>query len=63
MPSETIEVLAARYGPRYRWLATVTVMLVWRLAPLKVMAGGAVIGLLRNRLCDRAALCVTVWGR
>ena len=27
MPSETIEVLAARYGPRYRWLATVTVML------------------------------------
>jgi EmrB/QacA subfamily drug resistance transporter len=27
LPSETIDVLAARYGPRYRWLATVTVML------------------------------------
>ncbi|HEV7801138.1 MAG TPA: DHA2 family efflux MFS transporter permease subunit [Burkholderiales bacterium] len=27
MQSETTEVLAARYGPRYRWLATVTVML------------------------------------
>jgi MFS transporter, DHA2 family, multidrug resistance protein len=27
LPSETTEVLAARYGPRYRWLATVTVML------------------------------------
>ena len=27
MPSETTEVLAARYGPRYRWYATVTVML------------------------------------
>ena len=27
MVSETIEVLFARYGPRYRWLATVTAML------------------------------------
>lgn len=27
MPSETTEVLFARYGPRYRWLATGTVML------------------------------------
>lgn len=27
MTSETTEVLFARYGPRYRWLATVTVML------------------------------------
>ncbi|OGA52868.1 MAG: multidrug MFS transporter [Betaproteobacteria bacterium RIFCSPLOWO2_12_FULL_62_13] len=27
MPSETTEVLFARYGPHYRWLATVTVML------------------------------------
>lgn len=27
MASETTEVLFARYGPRYRWLATVTVML------------------------------------
>ena len=26
-PSETTEVLAARYGSRYRWYATVTVML------------------------------------
>ena len=26
-PSETTEVLAERYGPRYRWYATVTVML------------------------------------
>ena len=27
MPSETTEVLAARYGARYRWYATITVML------------------------------------
>ena len=27
MPSETTELLFARYGPRYRWFATVTVML------------------------------------
>jgi len=27
LPSETTEVLFARYGPRYRWLATGTVML------------------------------------
>jgi EmrB/QacA subfamily drug resistance transporter len=27
LPSETTEVLAARYGPRYRWYATITVML------------------------------------
>jgi EmrB/QacA subfamily drug resistance transporter len=27
LPSETTEVLSARYGPRYRWFATVTVML------------------------------------
>ena len=27
MPSETTETLFARYGPGYRWLATVTVML------------------------------------
>jgi len=27
LPSETTEVLAARYGPRYRWYATATVML------------------------------------
>ena len=27
MTSETTEVLFARYGPRYRWLATITVML------------------------------------
>ncbi len=27
MPSETTEVLSARYGSRYRWLATLTVML------------------------------------
>ena len=44
-------------------IATVVVMLAWRLAPLKVMAGGAVAGLVRNRLCDRAALCVSAWGR
>jgi DHA2 family multidrug resistance protein len=27
LPSETTEVLSERYGPRYRWFATVTVML------------------------------------
>jgi len=27
LASETTEVLSARYGPRYRWLATITVML------------------------------------
>jgi hypothetical protein len=44
-------------------VATVVVLLTWKLAPLKVMAGGAVVGLVRNRLCDRAALCMSVWGR
>jgi chromate transporter len=45
----------------------VTVLLLWRLAPLKVMLGGSVFGILRDRVCDlpgiRTVLCVGVWGR
>ena len=48
-------------------LATVAVLLLWRLAPLKAMLGGAVLGMLRSRLCEwpaaRAALCVSAWGK
>jgi chromate transporter len=39
----------------------------WRLAPLKAMLGGSVIGVLRDRLADlpgmRALLCGATWGR
>ena len=45
----------------------VTALLLWRLAPLKVMLGGSVFGILRDRVCElpgiRAVLCVGVWGR
>ena len=45
----------------------VTTLLLWRLAPLKVMLGGSVFGILRDRACElpgvRAVLCGSVWGR
>ena len=48
-------------------VATVAVLLLWRVAPLKAMLAGAVVGLVRSRLCEvpgiRAVLCVTAWGR
>lgn len=47
-------------------LASLT-LIRWRLAPLKAMLGGSVIGVLRDRLADlpgmRALLCGTTWGR
>lgn len=43
-------------------LATIAVPLLWRLAPLKALLAGAVVGVVRSRLCElagiRAALCV-----
>ena len=48
-------------------LATVAALILWQLAPFKAIAAGAVLGVLRSRLCDlpgvRAALCVAAWGR
>jgi len=47
--------------------ATVAALLLWRLAPLKAMLAGAVVGILRTRLCElpglRTVLCVAPWGR
>ena len=47
--------------------ATIAVLMLWRLAPLKAMLGGAVIGILRSRLYElpgvRAILCVGAWAR
>jgi chromate transporter len=48
-------------------VATVAALMLWRLAPLKAMLAGAVVGIVRSRLCElpslRAVLCVAVWGR
>ncbi len=48
-------------------VVTVTVLLAWRLAPVKTMLGGAIVGIVRNRLCEapalRAVLCLGSWGR
>ena len=48
-------------------VATVAALMLWRLAPLKAMLAGAVVGVFRSRLCElpglRAVLCVSVWGR
>lgn len=48
-------------------VATVAVLLSWRRGPLEAMLAGAVVGLVRHRLCElpglRAALCLSVWGR
>jgi chromate transport protein ChrA len=45
----------------------VTTLLLWRLAPLKVMLGGSVFGILRDRACElpgvRTVFCMGVWGR
>jgi chromate transporter len=41
--------------------ATVVVLLTWRVAPLKVMLAGAIVGMLRSRVCElpgvRTLLC------
>jgi chromate transporter len=48
-------------------IATVAVLLLWSSGPLKAMAAGAVVGMLRSRLCElpaiRAVLCSGAWGR
>jgi chromate transporter len=48
-------------------VVTVAVLMVWRLAPVKVMLGGALVGIVRHRLCDlpalRATVCIGSWGR
>jgi chromate transporter len=45
----------------------VVALLLWRVAPLKAMLAGAVIGVVRSRLCElpalRAVLCVAPWAR
>jgi chromate transporter len=47
-------------------LATVMTLLIWRLAPLKLVAAGAVVGVLRSRVCTlpgvKTLLCAG-WGR
>ena len=44
-----------------------TTLILWRVAPLKVMLGGSAFGILRDRVCEvpgvRTVLCVGVWGR
>jgi chromate transporter len=46
---------------------TLTMLILWRVAPLKAMLGGSVFGILRDRVCEvpgvRAVLCVGIWGR
>ena len=48
-------------------LVAILTLICWRPAPLKVMLGGSVVGVLRERLCDlpgvRALLCGAAWGR
>lgn len=48
-------------------ILTVAALLLWRFAPLKAMLAGAVIGVVRSRLCElpglRAVLCVAPWTR
>jgi chromate transporter len=48
-------------------VAAVALLLAWRLAPLRAMAAGAVLGVARSRLCElpalRSALCLGGWGR
>jgi chromate transporter len=48
-------------------ILTVAALLLWRLAPLKAMAAGAVVGIVRSRLCElpalRTVLCASMWGR
>jgi hypothetical protein len=48
-------------------VVAVAVLMAWRLAPVKVMLGGAIVGIVRNRLCDlpalRATVCIGSWVR
>ena len=42
-------------------------LIVWRIASLKVMLGGSVFGIVRDRVCElpgvRSVLCASVGGR
>ena len=48
-------------------LATVAALMLWHIAPVTAILAGAVIGVLRSRICElpavRAVLCVAGWGR
>jgi chromate transporter len=48
-------------------LASITALMLWHVAPLKAILAGAIVGVLRSRICElpgvRAALCVAAWGR
>ena len=48
-------------------VATVAALALWSIAPVKALAGGAIAGALRSRVCEvpgvRAALCGLGWGR
>jgi chromate transporter len=48
-------------------IATIPALLLWRATPFRTMLAGAVVGVLRGRLCElpglRAALCVGAWSR
>jgi len=47
--------------------ATIITLVGWRITPLKAMLGGAVFGMLRDRVCElpgvRTVLCAGGWGR
>jgi len=48
-------------------VVTVAVLALWRVAPMKAMLGGALVGVVRTRLCEwpavRAVLCAGAWGK
>jgi chromate transport protein ChrA len=48
-------------------LVTVAALVLWQVAPINALLGGAITGALRSRVCElpevRAALCGLVWGR
>ena len=48
-------------------VVAVTTLILGRVAPVKVMLGGSVFGMLRDRVCDvpgvRTVLCAGGWGR
>jgi chromate transporter len=48
-------------------LASVTALMLWQVGPLKAILAGAVVGIVRSRVCElpgvRAVLCVAPWGR
>jgi chromate transporter len=44
-----------------------TALILWRVAPLKAVLGGSLLGVLRDRVCELSGvstvLCVRIWGR